>query len=103
MGKSPFFEINNVTLARGEVHEFVIVGFVKKYLAQWQLYLDIEIGRYHKSISLSDSDKPFETSGLPDSGFGKTLDWAWYDAAGPRFIPSLPSHQSKGKVKHKSR
>lgn len=100
VGKSPFFELNNVTLARGEVHEFVIIGYVKKYLAQWQLYLDLEIGKHRKSIQLSDSDNPFETSGVPDSGFGNTLDWAWYDGA--RFLPSPPSPQQNGKVKHKS-
>jgi len=85
VGKSPFFELNNVTFARGEVHEFVIIGYAEKYLARWQLYLDLEIGKYRKSIQLSDSDKPFETSGVPSLTFGTTLDWAWY--AGARFLP----------------
>jgi hypothetical protein len=101
VGNSPFFELNNVTLTRGEVHEFIIFGYTKKYLARWQLYIDLEIGKHRKSISLSDSEKPFETSGVPDPGFGKTLDWAWYDGA--RFLPSPPSPQPNSKVKHKSK
>jgi hypothetical protein len=86
VGESPFFEHNYVTLARGEVHEFIIIGYAKKYLARWQLYIDIEVGRYRKSILLNDLDKPFETSGVSDSGFRTTLEWAWYKGA--HFLPS---------------
>lgn len=98
VGEMPFFELKNVTLARGEVHEFIIIGHTSKYLARWRLYLDLEIGKHRKSIPLFDSDKAFETSGLPESVFGTTLEWAWYDGA--RF---LPTRLVSGKVKPKKK
>jgi hypothetical protein len=98
VGERPFFDLNNVTLARGEVHEFIIIGYARKYLARWRPYLDVETGKHRKSFPLFDSDKPFETSGIPESGFGTTLEWAWYDGA--RF---LPTRQVGGKVKSKKK
>lgn len=89
VGKKPFFELNNVTLARGEVYEFVIVGTTNKYLVQWNLCLDLLVGKHKKTVTINDSGKPFKTSGIPSSGFVTTLDWAWYE--GFRFIPSSSS------------
>ena len=85
VGSSPFFEHNNVTLARGEVHDFMIVGSAKGYLLRWRLELDLEIGRHREVVTVDDAGVPFATSGTLGGGYSTTLDWAWYD--GRRFLP----------------
>lgn len=90
VGGSPFFELNNVTLARGEVHDFVIVGCAKECLVRWRLELDLEVGRHREVVTVDDGGEPFATSGRPAAGFTTVLDWAWYD--GRRFLPT-PSYE----------
>ena len=85
VGSRPFFEHNSVTLARGEVHDFVIVGSAKEFLVRWRLEADLEAGRHREVVTVDDAGKPFVTSGAPDGGYSTTLDWAWYD--GRRFLP----------------
>jgi len=85
VGSNPFFEYNNVTLARGEVHDFVIVGVARAYLVRWRLELDLEVGRHREVVTVDDAGVPFATSGTPGAGFSTSLDWAWYD--GRRFLP----------------
>ncbi len=85
VGSRPFFELNNVTLSRGEVHDFVIVGSANRYLCRWRLYLDFETGERRKTVLVGDPDTPFMTSGVPAEGFATRLDWAWYD--GRQFLP----------------
>lgn len=85
VGSTPFFEHNNVTLARGEVHDFVIVGCANEFLVRWRLELDLEVGRHREVVTVDDAGVAFATSGTPDAGFSTSLDWAWYD--GRRFLP----------------
>lgn len=81
----PFFEHNNVTLAHGEVHDFVIVGCANEFLVRWRLEVDLEVGRHREVVTVDDAGVPFATSGTPHVGFSTSLDWAWYD--GRRFLP----------------
>ena len=90
VGEAPFFEHSNVTLTRGEVHDFVIVGCAKKFLVRWRLVLDLEVGRHREVVAIDDSGASFATSGVPASGFSTSLDWAWY--SGRRFLPA-PSYE----------
>jgi hypothetical protein len=85
IGNRPFFEHNNVTLARGEVHDFAIVGSAREFLVHWRLELDLEVGRHREVVTIDDAGVPFATSSTPDAGFSVSLDWAWYD--GRRFLP----------------
>jgi hypothetical protein len=85
VGSRPFFEHNNVTLAHGEVHVFVIVGSAIEFLVRWRLELDLEVGRHREVVTVDDAGAPFATSGTPDGGFSTSLDWAWCE--GRRFLP----------------
>lgn len=85
VSKVPFFRHNNITLTKGEVHDFILVGIANRYLCQWVIHLNIEIGNIARTIILGDdADNQLITSGEPQSGFKERLDWAWYD--GKRFI-----------------
>jgi hypothetical protein len=85
VGRHPFFERHNVTLRRGEVHDFVIVGCARRYLVRWRLQLELEVGGHRQTVSVDEDGRPFTTCGTPEDGFAASLDWAWYD--GDRFLP----------------
>lgn len=79
----PFFDSKTVTLARDEVHDFIIIGSAKRSLVLWRLYLDLEVGGKPQTIEIDENGKPFKTTGYPDGGFCRDLEWAWHD--GQRF------------------
>ena len=75
----PFFDSKNVTLARNEVHDIVIIGSAKRSLVMWRLYLDLEVAGKSQTIEIDENGKPFKTTGYPDGGFQWDLEWAWHD------------------------
>ena len=75
----PFFDSKTVTLARNEVHDFIIIGSAKRSLVLWRLYLDLEVGGRPQTIEIDENGKPFKTTGYPGGGFGWDLEWAWHD------------------------
>ena len=81
-----FFDRNNVTLARGEVHDFVVVGLAATSLVEWRIVIDLDVGSDHRSVTVDDSGAAFVTSGEPAAGFTTSLDWAW-GAEGMPFVP----------------
>ena len=85
VGSVPFFEHQNVTIASGEVHDFVIIGRAESSLARWRLVVELEVGGHKKTLLVDDDGDWFTTSGAPKSGFAIRLHWAWY--AGGRFLP----------------
>lgn len=90
VGSAPFFDSHNVTLAQGEVHDFLIVGHTKRYLVRWRLVLDLEIAGHRKAVTAGDSQAAYATSGVPASDFSTSLEWAWYGDY--RFLPP-PAHE----------
>jgi hypothetical protein len=83
---TPFFDRNNVTLARGEVHDFVVVGLAATSLVEWRIVIDLDVGNDHRSVTVDDSGAAFVTSGEPAAGFTTSLDWAW-GVEGMPFVP----------------
>jgi hypothetical protein len=84
VGVRPFFDDHNVTISKGDVHEFLIVGCTKHYLVQWRLIVDFKICNFSGTVLVNDSGKTFKTSGDPVNGFREKMDWAWY--YGGRFL-----------------
>jgi hypothetical protein len=74
-----FFDRNNVTLVRNEVHDFIIVGKATESLVNWRLYLDLEVSHHRQTIEIEDNGKPFKTTAYPTGGFANDLEWAWHE------------------------
>lgn len=79
VGDASFFENHNVSLGKGEVHDFIILGQTFASLVEWRMYVDIEVAGRRKTIIVDDSGKPFRTTGTPLGGFAETLDWEWWE------------------------
>jgi len=86
----PFFKRSNVTLKKGEMYDFIIIGQAKDYLVEWIMYLDVEVGKYHQSLKIDDLGKAFKTTGIPKSGFAERVHWAWYEN---RQFQPLPNYE----------
>jgi len=86
VGVSPYFQTHNVTLAPGEVHDFIIVGRACSSMAEWTLVVDLEIDGVAQKWEVLGPQGVFRTSGNPSAGFASTLDWAWWE--GGRFQPA---------------
>lgn len=86
VGTAPYFHLHNVTLAPGEIHDFIIVGRATASMASWTLVVDLEIDGVAQEWEVVGPRGPFKTSGEPAAGFASTLDWAWWE--GGRFQPT---------------
>ncbi len=86
VGAKPFFDTHNITLAREEVHDFIIIGRAEAFLAMWRIELDLETGSHRETVIVDEAGVPFITSGRPTAGYASSLDWAWYD--GWRILPT---------------
>jgi hypothetical protein len=82
VGTSPYFAGHNVSLAKNEVHEFLVVASTDRYHCSWSLVLDVQVGARRKTLTIEDKDGPFETSGDPPGDFSERMHWAWYDGGG---------------------
>ena len=90
VGTQPFFEAKNVSLAKGEVHDFIIVARSARQTVRWRVVLKVEVGGTSKQYILSDKDgAPFVTSGRPSGGYTTQLHWAWDKGGG--FTPFTQS------------
>lgn len=89
VGSRPFFDNHNVTLAPGEVHDFVIVGKAASAYVEWSLEVNLEIEGKPQCWEITYNDRTFKTSGDPAGGFLESLEWAWYE--GGRFVASDPN------------
>ena len=87
VGTSPYFRTHNITLAPGEVHDFVIVGRATVSMAEWSLIVDLEIDGIAQQWEVLGPRGAFRTSGDPEAGFTSILDWAWWEEGG-RFQPA---------------
>jgi hypothetical protein len=82
-GSAPWFDRNNVTLAKGEVHDFIVAGLAKSSLVHWRIVLDLDVAGDKQMLTVDDSGQPFVTSGQPASGFDSTMEWAWWKGGDP--------------------
>jgi hypothetical protein len=89
-GSTAWFDRHNVTLAKGEVHDFVIAGITKRSLVRWHMVIDLEVGSTRQTLTVDDSGSPFVTSGVPASGFTTSLEYAWWETGTLRytFVPA---------------
>jgi hypothetical protein len=86
VGTRPYFDTHNVTLDKGEIHDFIVVATARRSYVEWSLAFDVEVAGHAEVVQVDDSGKPFKTSGDPADGFGVTLDWAWWE--GGVFLPT---------------
>lgn len=87
VGTSPYFAAHHVSLAKNEVHEFLVVARTDRYHCAWSLALDLQVGARRKMITIGDNNGPFEVSGDPPTDFSERMHWAWYEGGGFRPEP----------------
>jgi hypothetical protein len=86
VGNSPYFDTHNVTVSKGERHEFLVVARALTSRWRWRIAIDVEVGKRRQAVTVDDDGAPFVTTGGEQRRFAKRIDWAWYEGGG--FVPS---------------
>lgn len=79
VGTRPYFSTHNVTVRKGEIHDFYIVARIGKGGARWSILADLEVGDQKKSLEIADTaGRPFETTSYPPRPNASYFEWDPY-------------------------
>lgn len=85
-GNRPYFDENVITLSAGESQSLLITGRAENIRCSWTLKIEVVQAGKRRVIDLVPEGGPLLTSGAPEGGFGRQLEWSWYEGADAAFV-----------------
>ncbi|MGW0668333.1 hypothetical protein [Streptomyces sp. NPDC002746] len=85
-GSRPYFDGNFISLSAGESQSLLITGRAENIRCSWILKIEVIQSGKRRVIDLVPEGGPLLTSGTPAGGFGRQLEWSWYDGADAAFV-----------------
>ncbi|MGV9566651.1 hypothetical protein [Streptomyces sp. NPDC003480] len=86
-GTRPYFDDHVITLSPGESQSLLITGRAESVLCSWWLKIEVTQGGKRREVDVLPEGGAFLTSGMPDGGFGRRLQWNWFERDNPSFVP----------------
>ncbi|MFE1232700.1 hypothetical protein [Streptomyces sp. NPDC058745] len=85
-GNRPYFDDNVITLSPGESQPLLITGRAERIRCSWWLKIEIVQAGKQRVVDVVPEGGVLLTSGAPAGGFGRQLEWSWYEGADARFV-----------------
>ncbi|MET9143058.1 hypothetical protein [Streptomyces sp. NPDC004042] len=86
-GNRPYFDDHVITLAPGESQSLLITGRAENVRCSWWLKVEVTQAGRRRTVDVVPEGGAFLTSGTPADGFGRQLQWSWYEGADASFVP----------------
>ncbi|MFB7238098.1 hypothetical protein ACFCXK_25290 [Streptomyces sp. NPDC056269] len=85
-GSRPYFDDHFINLSPGESQSLLITGRAESVRCSWWLQIEVVQAGKQRVVDVMPEGGAFLTSGAPDGGFGRKLEWSWYEGAGASFV-----------------
>nr|BFD83580.1 hypothetical protein StreXyl84_29810 [Streptomyces sp. Xyl84] len=86
-GNRPYFDENVITLSPGESQSLLITGRAESVRCSWWLKIEVVQAGKRRVVDAVPEGGALLTSGAPAGGFGRQLEWSWYEGANASFVP----------------
>ncbi|MFD5478965.1 hypothetical protein [Streptomyces hawaiiensis] len=86
-GNRPYFDENVITLSPGESQSLLITGRAEGVRCSWWLKIEVAQAGKRRVVDVVPEGGALLTSGAPAGGFGRQLEWSWYEGADADFVP----------------
>ncbi|MFF7112973.1 hypothetical protein ACFY91_11795 [Streptomyces albogriseolus] len=86
-GSRPYFDDNFITLSPGESQSLLITGRAESARCSWWLMIEVVQGGKRRVVNVVPEGGALLTSGAPAGGFGRQLEWSWYEGEDASFVP----------------
>ncbi|MFI8182078.1 hypothetical protein OG539_22755 [Actinacidiphila glaucinigra] len=91
-GGRPYFDDHVITLGPGESQSLLITGRAESVRCSWWLQIEVVQAGERRVVDVVPEGGGFLTSGTPDGGFKRQLEWSWYEGANANFVtPPWPT------------
>ncbi|MFI8530118.1 hypothetical protein ACIGMX_07705 [Streptomyces aquilus] len=85
-GNRPYFDGNFIALSPGESQSLLITGRAESVCCSWWLQIEVVQAGKRRLVKVEPEGGALLTSGDPAGGFGRQLEWSWYEGEGASFV-----------------
>ncbi|MEU6340887.1 hypothetical protein ABZ883_08035 [Streptomyces sp. NPDC046977] len=85
-GSRPYFDDHVITLTPGDSQSLLITGRAEGVRCSWWLQIEVVQAGKRRVVDVVPEGGVFLTSGTPNGGFERQLEWSWYEGPDASFV-----------------